>query len=124
MGMRLGQRAYTLLPAVAQRRLADVAISSAIGRDRLGMLLRALEALGCDRFALADLLRRLHRLDDFPPTAAAEAERWAERARRALDSGHMESARAHLLQATLFFALADWLASGEVKRANFARLVW
>lgn len=123
MATNLRRRAFALLPPVAQRRLADLALTSSMGRDRLGMALRSLEAFGCDRFALAGVLRRLRRLDDFPALAACEAEAWLERGQTAQVLGHSATARDHLAQATLFFALADWMAEGTFKRANFARLV-
>lgn len=123
MATEVRRWAFGLLPESAQRRLADAAVATAMGRERLGMALRSLEAFGCDRFALERILRHLRRLDDFPALAAAEAETWLDRGNAALREGHPASARDDLAQATLFFALADWLADGSFKRVNFARLV-
>lgn len=121
--MSLGQRAFGLLPDPVRHRLVDFAMASALGRARMGMLVRSLEALGCDRFALDELLKSVRHLDDAPITAAAAAERWADRGCDALAAGHRASGATYLQQATLFYALADWLADGAFKRANFAALM-
>jgi alpha-beta hydrolase superfamily lysophospholipase len=112
-----------MLPSAAQRVLTDLALTTGVGRHYLDLALRTLEAFGADRFVLADLVTGVHRLDELGPAASALAAQLVERGERALAVGHHITGFELLRQATLIYAIADRLASPDVKAANFACLV-
>ena len=120
--MTLGRRIYARLPLTLRHHLTGWALATGVGRGYLMLALRSLEAFGCDRYALADLVSDMRSLDDLYPAAIRQAKRWAASGREQLAAEHRASARATLRQATLFHAIAHRLAPQEERASSFALL--